>query len=165
LTAKPGAALLMTMLLFVYMFATELFVPWAIRTAVAQQGLLYRVPGKIPFFKWSDALLPLAFILSALIIDAIAMLRSRQGKPLHGQIRGMWLLGLVITVPELIIMGIIINWNINIAQSFLAGPGSVIPLDMKLFASLLAVPVILIIGMLGAIWGADFGDIWRLNSR
>ncbi len=109
--------------------------------------------------------MPLAFVLSALIIDGIAWLRLREGKPLHGQIRGMWLLGLVITVPELILMSMIINWNVNIAQSFLQGPGSVIPLDMKLFAAALAVPVILLTGVLGAIWGADFGDIWRLNSR
>jgi hypothetical protein len=165
LTAKPGAALLVTFLLFVYTLATELFVPWAIRTAVVQQGLLYRIPGKIPYFRWSDALLPLAFILSALLIDGIAWVRLRQGKPLHGHIRGMWLLGLVIVVPELIILGMVINWNVNIAQSFLAGPGSVIPLDMKLFAAALAVPVILLTGVLGAIWGADFGDIWRLNSH
>jgi hypothetical protein len=165
LTTKPGAALITTSLLFVYTLATELFVPWAIRTAVVQQGLLYRVPGQIPFFRWSDALLPLAFLLSALIIDGIALLRLRQGKPLHGYIRGMWLLGLIIAIPELIIAPMIINWNVNIAQSFLVGPGAVIPLDMKLFASLLAVPVILLIGVFGAIWGADFGDIWRLNNR
>jgi hypothetical protein len=36
---------------------------------------------------------------------------------------------------------------------------------MKLFAALLAVPVVLLVGMCGAIWGADFGDIWRLSSR
>ncbi len=165
LTAKPGAALITTSLLFVYTLATELFVPWAIRTAVIQQGLLYRVPGKIPFFRWSDALLALTFILSALIIDGIAWLRLRQGKPLHGHIRGIWLLGLIITIPEMVVASIIINWNVNIAQSFLDGPGSVIPLNMKLFAALLAVPLILLTGVLGTIWGADFGDIWRLNSR
>ncbi|MBV9711441.1 MAG: hypothetical protein JO011_11105 [Ktedonobacteraceae bacterium] len=165
LTAKPGAALLIVLLLFLYTMATELFVPWAIRTAVAAQGLLYRVPGRIPFFRWSDALLPLAFLLSALLIDGIAWMRWRQGKALHGQIRGTWLPGLIITVPEMVIAPMIINWNANIAQSFLAGPGSVIPLDMKLFAASLAVPVILLAGVLGAIWGADFGDIWHLNSR
>lgn len=165
LTAKPGAAMIIVSLLFIYTLATELFVPWAIRTAVAAQGLLYRVPGRIPYFRWSDALLPLAFILSALIIDGIAWMRQRQGKPLHGRIRGTWLLGLLIVVPEMVIAPIIINWNLNIPQSFLAGPGSVIPLDMKLFAAALAVPVILLMGVLGAIWGADFGDIWRLNRR
>jgi hypothetical protein len=144
---------------------TELFVPWAIRTAVAQQGLLYRIPGRIPFFRWSDALLPLAFLVSALIVDGIAWRRWRQGKKLHGRIGGVWLLGLIITVPEMILICCVINWNLNVAQSFLDGPGSVIPLDMKLFAASLAVPVVLLFGMFGAIWGADFGDIWRLNSR
>jgi hypothetical protein len=165
LTAKPGAALLIVLLLFIYTLATEIFVPWAIRTAVVQQNLLYRIPGRIPSFRWSDALLPLAFILSALIIDGIAWMRQRQGKALNGQIRGTWLLGLLVAIPEIVIMPIIINWNLNLAQSFLDGPGSVIPLDMKLFAALLAVPVVLVIGIFGAIWGADFGDIWRLNSR
>ncbi len=165
LVARPGTATITLVLLFIYTMATELFVPWAIRTAVAQQGLLYRIPDRIPFFRWSDALLPLAFIISALIVDGVAWLRWRQGKKLHGRIRGMWLLGLVITLPELILICCIVNWNANIAQSFLDGPGSVIPLDMKLFAALLAVPVVLLVGMLGAIWGADFGDIWRLSSR
>ncbi len=165
LVARPGAATIMLALLFIYTLATELFVPWAIRTAVAQQGLLYRIPGRIPFFRWSDALLPLAFLVSALIVDGVAWRRWRQGKMLHGRIRGVWLLGLLITVPEMVLICCVINWNVNIAQSFLDGRGSVIPLDMKLFAALLAVPVILLIGMCGAIWGADFGDIWHLNSR
>ncbi len=165
LTAKPGAALLTLFLLFIYTLATELFVPWAIRTSVELQGLLYRIPGHIPYFRWSDALLPLAFIISASIVDAIAWQRWRQGKKLNGYIRGTWLLGLVITIPVLLLMGCIINWNLNIAQSFLEGSGSVIPSDMLLFAALLAVPVVLLFGMFGAIWGADLGDVWRLNSR
>jgi hypothetical protein len=165
LTAKPGAALLTLFLLFIYTLATELFVPGAIRTSVELQGLLYRIPGHIPYFRWSDALLPLAFIISASIVDAIAWQRGRQGKKLNGHIRGTWLLGLVITIPVLILMGCIINWNLNIAQSFLEGSGSVIPSDMLLFAALLAVPIVLLVGMFGAIWGADFGDVWRLNSR
>jgi hypothetical protein len=165
LVARPGAATITLVLLFVYTLATELFVPWAIRTAVELQGLLYRIPGRVPFFRWSDALLPLAFLVSALIVDGVAWRRWRQGKKLHGRIGGVWLLGLIITVPAMIFTCCVINWNLNVAQSFLDGPGSVIPLDMKLFAALLAVPVVLLVGICGAIWGADFGDIWRLNSR
>lgn len=165
LVARPGAATITLVLLFIYTMVTELFVPWAIRTAVEQQGLLYRIPGRIPFFRWTDALLPLAFLVSALIVDGIAWQRWRQGKNLHGRIRGIWLLGLVITLPEMVLICCVINWNVNVAQSFLDGPGSVIPLDMKLFAALLAVPVVLLVGVFGAIWGADFGDIWRLNRR
>jgi hypothetical protein len=165
LVARPGAATIMLALLFIYTLATELFVPWAIRTAVVQQGLLYRIPGQIPYFRWSDALLPLAFLVSAWIVDGVAWLRWRRGEKLHGRIRGVWLFGLLITVPEMVLICCVINWNVNIAQSFLDGPGSVIPLDMKLFAALLAVPIILLAGMFGAIWGADFGDVWRLSSR
>ncbi len=152
-------------LLFIYTLATELFVPWAIRTAVVQQELLYRVPGKIPFFRWSDALLPLAFILSALIIDGIAWMRQRQGKA------SSW------TDPWHVVA-----WpaccdtrNSDCAHHHQLEPeyraifsgrtGQRYSTRYETFCRILAVPVVLVIGVFGAIWGADFGDIWRLNSR
>jgi len=45
---------------------------WAIRAAVVQQGMSYRVPGSIPYFNAIDALLLLIFIISALIVDGVA---------------------------------------------------------------------------------------------
>ena len=93
LTYKPGAATLTVFLLAFHTVFEELFVPWAIRTAVVQQGMSYRIPGEIPYFNATDALLPLIFIISALIVDGVAFWRQHKGYPLGGYTRGIWLLG------------------------------------------------------------------------
>jgi hypothetical protein len=163
LTSKPGSATLMVILLFVFTIATSLFVPWAIHTAVEQQGLHYRTMGPIPYFQWNDALLPLAFTISAFIIDGIVLWRIRHGKPLNDKRGIKSTIGLLLTVPELIIAPCVIMWNLNLVQAFLDEPGVIIPLDLKLQATLLAVPIVLFAGQLGAVWGTYFGDIWRLS--
>src|SRR5215469_6171837 len=83
-TQRPGAATLTILLLSLHTVSEGLSVPWAIRTAVAQQGLSYRIPGAIPSFNLTDALLPLVFIVSALIIDGVALWRLRRGHKLAG---------------------------------------------------------------------------------
>ncbi len=54
---------------------TEAFVPWATRTLVVIDQLHYRVPGNIPHFKLNIALMPLFLLVSALLIDGIALWR------------------------------------------------------------------------------------------
>jgi hypothetical protein len=51
--------------------AVELLIPWAIRTAVAAQGLAYRASGKAPSFSWAYALLPLVYLIPALAVNFI----------------------------------------------------------------------------------------------
>ncbi len=164
-TSRPGAATCMVLLLLVYTVVTELFVPWAIRTAVEQQSLHYRIAGNIPYYRWSDALIPLYLIISAFIVDGIGFWQVRHGKKLSDKIRYAWLLSFIITLPEMVLASCIVMWTPNLVQAFLNEPGVIIPLDLKLSATLLAVPVILIAGLLGTIWGIDFGDIWRLSTR
>src|SRR5579884_461730 len=77
LTRQPGVATIVVIFLFLNTLAVELFVPWAIRIAAAQQGLDYRTPGHISSFSISYACLPLALLISALVIDGFTYWSQR----------------------------------------------------------------------------------------
>ncbi|GAC1342251.1 MAG: hypothetical protein NVS4B7_12940 [Ktedonobacteraceae bacterium] len=163
-THLPGAALLTTCLLLIHTFLEELFVPWAIRTGVAWQGLAYRVP-EMPYFKVSDAVFPVTFLVSALIIDGVALWRLKHCYKLNGVIRGNWLLGILVTLPQLLIAPCIIMGSWDLPRVFLEEPSVIISPDTKLQVTLIAVPILLVFGILGAFGGATFGDIWYFNKR
>lgn len=162
-THLPGTATLIILLLMIHTVLEELFVPWAIRTAVALQGLSYRVP-EIPYFNMTDALLPLIFLVSALIVDGVVLWRLRHGQRLDGSAGRSWLLGIIITIPQLLIAPCLLLGTLNLPAVFLEQNGVTIPPDLKLQAALIAVPVILAFGAIGAYAGANFGDIWRWNK-
>ncbi|MEO8972547.1 MAG: hypothetical protein ABI406_13215 [Ktedonobacteraceae bacterium] len=162
-TQRPGTALLTVCLLAFHTVLEGLFVPWAIRAAVAQQGLFYRVP-QVPYFNVIDALLPVIFILPALIVDSYALWRLRRGLDPGGSLRNSWIIGVIITIPELIVAPCLLLTTFNLPQVLLEQPGIDIPPEIKLQAALIAIPVFLIAGAIGAILGANFGDVWRLNK-
>ena len=164
-TQRPGTATLTILLLSLHTVSEGLFVPWAIRTAVVQQDLSYRIPGIIPSFNLTDALLPLIFIVSALIIDGVALWRLRRDHKLGGSMSSTWLLGVLITIPQLLIAPCLILGTWNLPRVFLEQPGANTPPELKVQAALIAVPVILASGALGAFLGANFGDIWHWNTR
>ncbi len=162
-TQRPGTALLTVCLLAFHTVLEGVFVPWAIRTAVAQQGMVYRVP-QVPYFNVTDALLPVIFIVPALIVDSVALWRLRHGLPLAGALRNSWIIGVIITIPELIVAPCLLLNTFNLPQVLLEQPGIDIPPDIKVQAALIAVPVFLIAGAIGALLGANFGDVWRWNK-
>ncbi|HLI08824.1 MAG TPA: hypothetical protein VKV40_19840 [Ktedonobacteraceae bacterium] len=162
-THLPGTATLIIPLVLIHTFLEELFVPWAIRTAVSLQGLQYRVQA-VPYFNMTDALLPLIFLVSALIVDGVALWRLRHNQKLNGSLRNSWLLGIIITIPQLITAPCLLIGSLNLPAVFLDQPGVTIPTDLKLQAALIAVPVILAFGAIGGLAGANFGDIWRWNK-
>jgi hypothetical protein len=162
-TRLPGTATLLIFLLLIHTVLEELFVPWAIRTAVALQGLSYRVQ-QVPYFNLTDALLPLILLVSALIIDGVAFWRLRHGQSPGLSEGGSLLLGVVATIPQLLIAPCLLLGTLTLPDVFLEQNGVVIPPDLKLQAALIAVPVILAFGAIGAYAGANFGDIWRWNK-
>ncbi len=165
LTLRPGAATLVVLLLLLHTLAAEIFIPWAIRTAVAQQGLVYRIPGHAPFFSLAAAFLALLFLVSALIVDGAVLWRLRHsGKP-GSPMPGVWLIGAILTLPELMIAPFMLNSISKFAPVFLQQPGSMIPPALNLLAVLLTVLAVLLIGSIGAVLGADFGDIWHWSTR
>ncbi len=165
LTNKPGVATLLVMLLLLHTLVTELFIPWAIRTAVTQQGLLYRVPGKIPYFSLAYTLLPLLFLVSALTLDALAYRRAKQGIGQNSSVRRAALISSLVMLPALLVAPYILQYYSAFAFVFLPEPGIALPATIIILAALIAIPGALLSGALGGILGADFGDIWRWNVR
>jgi len=162
-TQKPGTALITVGLLAIHTVLAELFVPWAIRTAVAQQGMFYRVP-QVPYFNVVDAALPVIFVLSALIVDGVAFWRLRHGQELDGSLRRSWLLGIIIALPELLIAPCLLLTTLNLPQVLLEQPGIDIPPELKLQAALIALPIFLACGDVGAMLWANLGDVWHWNK-
>lgn len=165
LTGRWGVSTLLVLFLLAHTLITELFIPWAIRTAVVQQDLLYRVPGHIPYFSLSYALLPLLFLVSALILDGVAYKKAKSGDKQHGSLRRSALLGSLAMIPAMLIAPYILQYYSPFAFVFLPEPGVAISATAILLALLIAIPSALLAGALGGIMGVDFGDIWHWNIR
>jgi hypothetical protein len=167
-TYKPRAATLLVGLLLLHTLATELFVPWAVRTAVSQEGMVYRIPGHVPYFRWDYALLPLLFLISALVVDGFYLWRMRRGsKPEHvlRRWRTVGLMGVIITPPMLLTAPYILRSYSSYAPVFLPQPGLPVPTQLWVEVVVFSVIVALLFGAGGAIMGAEFGDIWRWSTR
>ena len=165
LTRRPGVATFLVLFLLLNTLAVELFIPWAIRTAVAAQGLTYRPPGKAPVFSWAYALLPLVYLVSAFIVDGAAFWSRRHHSRVGYTSRSVALIGAIITPPIVVLAPFILRSYSTFAPIFLPQPGLSVPLTLSIFAYLLFSLVVLGFGVLGAVLGADFGAIWRHNTR
>jgi hypothetical protein len=164
LTRRPGASLILVFLLLLNTLAVELFIPWAIRTGVAWQGLAYRTD-KIPSFSWSYALLPLVFLIPALAVDGLALWSRRRGEPFGKSVRALALIGAGITPPIVLLAPFILQTYSSFAPIFLPQPGLLVPPALWVVVVGGFALIVLGIGALGAILGADFGDVWRRNVR
>src|SRR5262249_9331920 len=142
----------------------ELFVPWAIRTAVEQQGLVYR-QGYAPYFRWEYALIPLALLISALFIDGYTLWQvRRKGKVVNNSLSAS-ILGVIIAPPIFLLTPLILGSYSPYSPVFL--PASGLPVDpgQMLFVVVLSIGIALFGSGLGGWMGADFGDIWRWSKR
>jgi hypothetical protein len=165
LTERPGVASIVVAFLLLNTLAVESFVPWAIRTAVAQQGLDYRIPGHIPYFSIPYAILPLALLPSALIIDGLHLWNQRKHRSLGSSLVGASLSGLLVTPPIALLTPIILSSYSSYASIFLPEPGLTVP-PALLWPSVLCFSLaMLLAGAVGALFGHDFGDVWRWNIR
>lgn len=164
LTRRPGVSLILVLLLLLNTIAVELFIPWAIRTGVEWQGLAYRT-SEAPAFSWSYAFLPLVFLLPALLVDGLALWSKRRQRQLGKTALTLGLLGVVLTLPVLVLAPLILHSYSSFAPIFLPQPG--LSIAQGLWVGVIAgfTLVALGIGALGAILGADFGEVWRRNIR
>ncbi len=164
-THRPGAATLLIFFLFLHTFLVELFIPWAIRTAVQQQGLEYLIPNHIPSFALDYACLPVVFLVAALIIDGVTYIRKRKsGSPVSSW-KSVTLLGVIMAPTMFLTAPWILRAYSKYAPVFLPEPGvPIVPGEMTQ-AVIFGVIAALGAGGLGALLGADFGDIWRWNKR
>jgi len=140
------------------------FVPLAIRFMVAQIGITYRFPDRVPVFNVTLALLPLLFVVSALIVDGAAYWQRKQGKATLDALPKVGLLGAFIALTALVFPPYIVQFVENI-PAFLPLPAGVSIFEPNWPSNLLTLPFALLAGMLAALCGAFFGDIWRWNNK
>ena len=166
-TRRVGSATLTAMLLWFETLYTMTFVPVAIRIMVTQLGLHYRfpnLPGRTPVFNVTLALLPLVFVVSALIVDGIAFWKLRHGIHKNDALFDIWLAGALIALPALILPPFIIEFVLSI-PALLPLPAGVSIFEPILSSTPLSLPLALLSGILGAILGSTFGDFWHSNNR
>ena len=165
-TKKRGSALKTALILWIETLYTMAFVPLAIRVMVIQLGLHYRfptLPGRLPVFNVTLALLPLVYVTSALVVDSIAFSKHRNDSEKNNKPSQIWLIGSLIALPALILPPLIVEFVMGIP--FLLP----LPVGVSIFepiwsSSLLTLPLAIVAGILGALLGATFGDFWHSNN-
>lgn len=163
---RPGIALLTILILWPLSIATELFTPFALRFMAARLGLSYRL-GREPIVDVTLALLPVFYLICALIVEAAAWWQRRPGKlgKANGELRGAWLLGVLMAVPAVVIPPAIVH------ALRLWAPGIPLPLDVILVLQptwlnmLITLPIAMLVGAIMASLGTVFGDIWHWNTQ
>src|SRR6266851_2695262 len=165
-THKPGRATLTALLLWIQTIFTMAFVPLAIRIMVAHLGLTYRfpgLPGRVPVFNVTLALLPLLFVISALIVDGAAFWQRRQAKATLAPLPKVWLLAAFVALPALLMPPFIIQ-IVESIPAFVPLPAGVSVFEPNWLSTFLTLPIALLVGISGALIGSFFGDIWRWNN-
>jgi len=161
---KPGITLLMILILWPLSLATETLTPLALRFMVARLGLTYRL-GREPVFDVTIAMLPLLYLVSALMVEAAASWHRRSGEARNDELRGAWLLGVLMAVPAVVIPpGIAHAFSLWVPAIPLP-PDVVHVLEPGWLAMLLTLPIAMLVGAIMASLGTVFGDIWHWNRQ
>jgi hypothetical protein len=156
---KSGTATLAALLLWLLALFTMAFVPWALRLFVTIYGLHYRFSDRVPVFNTTIALLPLLFLISALMLDGIVYWQRWHSDRPQAALRKVWLVGAIIALPTLIIPPSIVMFMLNFtSMRFL--PGGVNLLEPDWLNTLLSLPLVLLAGVIAAFCGARLGEMW-----
>lgn len=157
LTHKRGTATLMACILWIECLLTQMFIPWALYTVVPRYGLNFRYTGRTPHFNLTLALIPLLFLIGALLFDGIMYWR-RSSQSLD-TLRGLWLPSIIVALFAVIVPP-------AIANLLLASQSMYIPSDvLRVLAigwsdQLVALLPAILLSIASAMLGAFFGDIF-----
>jgi len=164
-TRKPGAATLTALLLWLLALVTQIFVPSALTYTVTKLHLAFRFIDRTPSFNIALALLPLLFLVCALIVDGIALwYYSQYDETKRMSRRHILLIGGVITVLATIVPVVLVQVLLHIPAIQLH-PDSVRILTVSWPEMLLALPFVFCLGTCTGTIGAVLGDIWHFNRR
>lgn len=163
---KPGAATITALIVWVEALATQAFIPWALNETVTRFGFNFRYSGITPSFNVSLSLMPILFLICAIFVDVVAYRQWRQQKTESKKsLRGVWLIGAIVTLPAVFVPPAIVH------SLLLLFPGMYIPADVlrtlqpSFGEMLLVFPLALAVGIVFALVGAAFGDIWHLSKQ
>lgn len=162
---KPGSAILAALLLWILALGTQAFVPWALHTFVSMFGFKFRYTDRLSAYNLVLALLPLFYLISAVMVEGFAYWQRRRGKPVEEPLRGVWLLGILIGLAALLIPPAVMHLlMVFIPLDKLPWGTAVLAPDW--LSILLSAPLALLAGVIAAIGGAVFGESWyRCNGQ
>jgi hypothetical protein len=161
---RPGIAILIITLLCVEALLTQLFIPWGLDYVVPRFGYTFRFSGRVPSFNIALALLPLVFLLSAILLDGVALWQRHRDGSSEKPLRGVGILGMLMALPVLILPPLMIQillQGVNLSLH----PDVVRVLGPGWSDTLTTLPFTLLVGAIMAILGAAVGDIWHLSRR
>ena len=162
ITGRLGAASVVVLFLMARDVLLQLFVPWAVRTGAAAEGLPFRDPSRGPSFSFEPLLLDLGLLSVALVVDFLIW-RS-QTKDDRG-----WLVPVTVGTGSSVVLYIVAVLFAN-REATLA-VGAVLPAGIHLgtpadwTATLLALPIALGFGVLSGLFGNSLAQVWRRNPR
>ncbi len=151
----------MILILWPLSLVTETYVLFALDFMVARFGLTYRF-GREPVFNATLALLPLLYLVCALMVEAVVYWQRRHGSEKNGDLRGAWLLGVVMAVPAVVVPPIIVH---ALAPFIWLPPDVVHVLEPGWLDMLVSLPLAMLVGAITASLGTVLGDIWNWNER
>jgi hypothetical protein len=161
---KPGITLLTILILWPLSIATELFTPFALRFMAMRLGLSYRL-GREPIVDVALALLPVFYLVCALMVEAAVAWQRRSGKAGNGDLRGAWLLGILMAIPAVVIPPAIVHALRLWAPGIPLTPDVIQVLQPTWLNMLLTLPLAMLLGAIMAYLGTVFGDIWHWNTQ
>jgi len=161
---KPGVTLLTFVILWPLSAVTETYVPLALHFMAERLKLTYRF-GRLPVFNATLALLPLLFLVCALILEAVAYWQRRHGESEHDDLRGVWLLGAIMALPAVVIPPVLVYAISSLAPFILLPPDVVHVLEPRWLDMLVSLPLAMLTGVIGAYLGFVLGDVWHWNKQ
>ena len=164
---KPGTAILAALLLWILALGTQAFVPWALHTFVSMFGFRFRYTDRLPTYNLVLALLPLLYLISAVMVEGFAYWQRRRGKSIEEPLQRVWVWfpGILIGLTALLIPPAVMHLlMVFIPLDKLPWGTAVLAPDW--LSVLFSAPLALLAGVIAAIVGAAFGEIWyRCNGQ
>jgi len=161
---RRGIALLTVLILWPLSTATELFTPFALSFMATRLGLTYRL-GREPIVDVTLALLPVFYLVCALMVEATVAWQRRSGKAGNGELRGAWLLGIFMAIPAVVIPPGIVQALRLWAPGIPLTPDVIQVLQPTWLNMLITLPIAMLVGAIMAYLGTVFGDIWHWNTQ
>lgn len=160
LTRKVGSTSLVALFVWAIAPLMQLFVWWALHTASSFWHIPFR-GGQAPVLNVAFMILPLYFLLCALLIDGVFAWQNRK-KGAKSALRNAWLPGLLMAILAVFLPTAIARLLHSLAPG-LAFPPDVyqsLLVDTIWPTLLLSLPLTLLVGILSALAGTALGAIW-----
>ena len=157
LTHKRGTATIMASVLWLECLLTQTFIPWALLFVVPRYGQTFRYADRLPHFNLTIALVPLLFLIGALIFDGIMYLQRNMQS--LDTFRSLWLPGAIIAVFAVIVPPAIAHLLIASSAVYIQ-PDVIRVLTIGWGEQLVALLPAIVLSIGSAMLGAFFGDIF-----